>query len=86
MNLIDANKDASSVIILINEMDKEIIQRAIVSFERLEISHIPENFTNESVLKKAFLDKAKTFMILPDASRSVRQDHKCFCLIQKCFF
>ena len=68
LNLIDANKDANSVIILINEMDKEIIQRAIVSFERLEISHIPENFTNESVLKKAFLDKAKTFMILPDAS------------------
>ena len=68
LNLIDANKDANSVIILINEMDKEIIQRAIVSFERLEISHIPENFTNESVLKKAFLDKAKTFMILPDTS------------------
>ena len=68
LNLIDANKDANSVIILINEMDKEIIQRTIVSFERLEISHIPENFTNESVLKKAFLDKAKTFMILPDAS------------------
>ncbi len=68
LNLIDANRDANSVVILINEMDKEIIQRAIVSFERLEISHIPENFTNESVLKKAFLDKAGTFMILPDAS------------------
>ena len=40
---------------LINEMDKEVIQRAIVGFERLDISHIAENFTNESVLKKAFL-------------------------------
>ena len=68
LNLIDANKDANDVIILINEMDKEIIQRAIASFERLDISHIPENFTNESVLKKAFLDKANTFMILPDTS------------------
>ena len=68
LNLIDANKDANPVIILINEMEKEIIQRAIVSFERLDISHIPENFTNESVLKKAFLEKAKTFMILPDTS------------------
>ncbi len=68
LNIIDANKDANSIIILINEMDKEIIQRAIISFERLEISHIPENFTNESTLKKAFLDKAKTFMILPDSS------------------
>ena len=68
LNIIDANKDANPIIILINEMDKEIIQRAIISFERLEISHIPENFTNESTLKKAFLDKAKTFMILPDSS------------------
>ena len=68
LNIIDANKDANSIVILINEMDKEIIQRAIISFERLEISHIPENFTNESTLKKAFLDKAKTFMILPDSS------------------
>ena len=68
LNIIDANKDANPIVILINEMDKEIIQRAIISFERLEISHIPENFTNESTLKKAFLDKAKTFMILPDSS------------------
>ena len=68
LNLIDANQDANSIVILINEMDKEVIQRAIVGFERLDISHIAENFTNESVLKKAFLEKARTFMILPDAS------------------
>ena len=68
LNLIDANKDANSIVILVNEMDKEVIQRAIVGFERLEISHIPENFTNETVLKKAFLEKAGTFMILPDVS------------------
>ena len=57
LNLIDSNKDANPVIILINEMDKEIINRAIVGYERLDINHIPENFTNESVLRKAFLDK-----------------------------
>ena len=68
LNLIDANKDANNIVILVNEMDKEVIQRAIASFERLEISHIPENFTNETVLKKAFLQKAGTFMILPDVS------------------
>ena len=68
LNLIDANKDANPIIILINEMDKEVINRAIIGYERLEISHIPENFTNESVLKKAFLDRAGTFMILPDTS------------------
>ena len=49
-------------------MDKEVIQRAITGYERLDITHIPENFTHESVLRKAFLDKAGTFMILPDSS------------------
>ena len=68
LNLIDSNKDSTSAIILVNETDKDIIQRAIAGFERLDITHIPENFTNESVLRKAFLDKAGAFMILPDSS------------------
>ena len=68
LNLIESNKDSASVVILVNEMDKEVIQRAITGYERLDITHIPENFTHESVLRKAFLDKAGTFMILPDSS------------------
>jgi voltage-gated potassium channel len=68
LKLIDANEDSASVIILVNETDPDIIQRAITGYERLEITHIPENFTNETTLKKAFLDKASTFMILPDTS------------------
>jgi len=68
LNLIESNKDSTSVVILVNEMDKEVIQRAITGYERLDITHIPENFTHESVLRKAFLDKARTFMILPDSS------------------
>ena len=68
LNLIESNRDSASVVILVNEMDKEVIQRAITGFERLDITHIPENFTHESVLRKAFLDKAGTFMILPDSS------------------
>ena len=51
LNLIDSNKDSTSVIILVNETDKDIIQRAIAGYERLDITHIPENFTNESVLR-----------------------------------
>ncbi len=68
LNLIESNRDSASVVILVNEMDKEVIQRAITGFERLDITHLPENFTHESVLRKAFLDKAGTFMILPDTS------------------
>ena len=68
LNLIESNKDSGSVVILVNEMDNEVIQRAITGYERLDITHIAENFTHESVLRKAFLDKAGTFMILPDSS------------------
>ena len=68
LNLIESNKDSGSVVILVNEMDSEVIQRAITGYERLDITHIAENFTHESVLRKAFLDKAGTFMILPDSS------------------
>ncbi len=68
LKLIDANEDSASVIILVNETDPDVIQRAITGYERLEITHIPENFTNETTLKKAFLDRASTFMILPDTS------------------
>lgn len=68
LNLIESNKDSASAVILVNETDKDIIQRVITGYERLDITHIPENFTHESVLRKAFLDKAGTFMILPDSS------------------
>lgn len=68
LKLIDANRDSTDVVILVNQTDPDIIQRAITGYERIKITHIPENFTHESVLRKAFLEKASTFMILPDSS------------------
>ena len=68
LKLIDENEDSTDVIILVNETDRDIIQRAMTGYERLDITHISENFTHESVLRKAFLEKAETFMILPDNS------------------
>jgi len=68
LRIIESNKDASSVIVLVNETDAEIVERATTAFERLDITHLCENFTNENVLKKAFLDRAAQFMILPDSS------------------
>ena len=70
LKIIDANHNSTSVVILVNEMDTDIMQRAIAGFgfERLNISHIAENFTQEAVLKKAFLEKASALMILPDSS------------------
>ena len=68
LKIIEENKEANPVIILINETDQDIIQRHTGNFERLDITHIFENCTQESVLKKAFLDKANTLMILPDSS------------------
>jgi len=68
LKIIETNKDANPIIILINETEQDIIQRNIGSFERLDITHISENYTQEAVLKKAFIEQAHTLMILPDSS------------------
>ena len=68
LRILQTDKNSTSVVILVNETDGELIERAISVFEDLDITHICENFTNETVLRKAFLDKAGMFMILPDNS------------------
>lgn len=68
LNIINSNQDATNVIILVNESDADLVQRTLAGYDRLDVTHIAENFTQESVLRKAFLDKCSTFMILPDAS------------------
>lgn len=68
LKIIEANKDTNPVIILINETEQDVIQRHISNFDRLDITHVSENYTQETVLKKAFIEKAHTLMILPDSS------------------
>ena len=68
LKILEADKESTSVVILVNETDSELIDRAISTFENLDITHLCENFTNETVLRKAFLDRAGMFMILPDNS------------------
>ena len=68
LKILEADKESTSVVILVNETESELIDRAISTFEDLDITHICENFTNETVLRKAFLDRAGMFMILPDNS------------------
>lgn len=68
LRLIEANEDSASVVILINETEEEIIKRAVSGFDRLDITHLSENFTQEGVLIKAFIEQCGTFMIVPDES------------------
>ena len=68
LRLIEANEDSTSVVILINETEAEVVKRAISGFDRLDITHLSENFTQEGVLKKAFIEECGTFMIVPDDS------------------
>ena len=68
LRLVEANEDSTSVVILINETEDEIIKRAISGFDRLDITHLSENFTQEGVLKKAYIEECGTFMIVPDES------------------
>lgn len=68
LRLIEANGDANPVVILINETEAEIVKRAVSGFERLDVTHLSENFTQEAVLKDAFIEECGTFMIMPDYS------------------
>ena len=68
LRLIEANEDSTSVVILINETEAEVVKRAVSGFDRLDITHLSENFTQEGVLKKAFIEECGTFMIVPDDS------------------
>ena len=68
LGLIESNEDSTNVVILINETEDEVVKRAISGFDRLDITHLSENFTQEGVLKKAFIEECDTFMIVPDDS------------------
>jgi len=68
LRLIESNEDSTNVVILINETEDEVVKRAISGFDRLDITHLSENFTQEGVLKKAFIEDCDTFMIVPDES------------------
>ena len=68
LRLLDENKEANPIVILVNETDQEIIKRAISGLQRLDVTHLSENFTQEAVLRKAFLEQAGMFIVLPDNS------------------
>tara|TARA_B110000444_G_C18826808_1_gene590808 strand:- start:531 stop:1898 length:1368 start_codon:yes stop_codon:yes gene_type:complete len=75
LRLIEANGGINKYVILINETEGEIIKRAISGFETLHITHISENFTQEGVLKNSFIKECGTFMIVPDYSGLLPNEH-----------
>ena len=68
LRLLNENRKANPIVILINETDREIIKRGISGFQRLDITHLLENFTQEPVLRKAFMERAGMLIIVPDYS------------------
>ena len=75
LRLIEANKNANPIVILINETETEIIKRSTSGLERLDVTHLSENFTQETVLKDAFIEKCGTFLIMPDYSGLLPNEH-----------
>ena len=55
-------------IVLVNEvsLDDVRIQSAISGFDNSDILHVFGNYTNEAVLSKAFIQRAKNMIVLPD--------------------
>ena len=68
LKLIEKDENANHNVILINESDPETVRRSISTFEVLNITLLSENYTQDTILKKAFIEKCGTFMIVPDES------------------
>ena len=68
LKIIDENNHSKINVILINETNPDIIKRSTSGFVNLDIIHLNENPTQDSVLKKAFIENCSIFMVMPDYS------------------
>ena len=75
LKIIDENKEKKNKIILINETDSDIIKRSTSIYTNLDITHIKDNPTQDSVLKKAFIENCSIFMVIPDYSGLLPNEH-----------
>jgi hypothetical protein len=62
------------LIILINEMPRDEIKRAVENFDRLDITHLSGRYTQEVVLEKAIVDQAENMILVPDRSGLAPED------------
>ena len=75
LKIINDNTTSKINIVLINETDIDMIKRATSVFSNIDIFHINENPTQDSALKKAFIENCSIFMILPDYSGLLPNEH-----------
>lgn len=62
------------LIILINEMPRDEIKRAVENFDRLDMTHLSGRYTQEVVLEKAIVDQAENMILVPDRSGLAPED------------
>ena len=62
------------LVILINEMPRDEIKRAIENFDRLDVTHLSGRYTQEAVLGKAIVDQAGNMILVPDKSGLAPED------------
>ena len=75
LKIINENSQSMINIILINETNPDIVKRSTSVFNNLDITHINENPTQEPVLKKAFVENCSVFMVIPDYSGLLSNEH-----------
>jgi voltage-gated potassium channel len=68
LDAIAKDKPDNPLVVLVNEADDDLVKRAIGEIAGLEITHISGDFTEEAVLREAFIEKARLCLVLPDES------------------
>ncbi len=69
LEMIAGAHPTNNLIVLVNEADEDQVSRVAAEFKALDVTHISGNFTEESVLRSAFVDQSRMCLILPDTSK-----------------
>ena len=63
------NKPDNNLVILVNEEEEDVVNRMVSEFKDLDVTHIEGNFTEEAILRSAFIAASRMCLIVPDESK-----------------
>lgn len=66
---VSENQPNNNLIILVNEEEDDVVNRMVAEFKDLDITHIEGNFTEEAILRSAFIESSRMCLIVPDESK-----------------
>jgi len=66
---IAVDRPKNTIVVLVNEADEDVVSRTVGDIKELDITHIHGNYTEEAVLRGAFIEQSRMCLIVPDESK-----------------